>query len=284
MIKKMLILVASCALLLGCAGVDSGKTSAGKHRKIALHGYVYSKVKTLEETVKEAKALGADGVVCSGTQKIGGKFKDVKFSPKMTSEQKAFVKKLFADNNIAFVSYGIWDVKKGETPDLYLSFCREMGIPVFTWEGKKENVGQWNEAAEKYGVKVAIHNHQKGCTKNDEYVYWNPEELWKIIKDKKNVYACADNGHWTRSSLDTPSGYRALHGKFLAIHFKDPAQFGVLQSKTDAPLGEGVLDMKKCLQTLDELGYDGYFVLENECVMDNPTETMRKSIKFLREN
>lgn len=57
MIKKMLILVASCALLLGCAGVDSGKTSAGKHRKIALHGYVYSKVKTLEETVKEAKAL-----------------------------------------------------------------------------------------------------------------------------------------------------------------------------------------------------------------------------------
>lgn len=108
--------------------------------------------------------------------------------------------------------------------------------------------------------------------------------LWELIKDKPNMYACADNGHWTRSGLDTPSGYKALHGRLAAIHFKDPAQFGVLNLKTDAPLGKGCLDLKKCLKTLDDLGYDGYFVIENECVMDNPTETMRESIKYLREN
>lgn len=284
MLKRIIICLSVFALLCGCATSDLSKTQERKHRKIALHGYVYSKVKTLEDTVREAKALGADGVVCSGSQRIADRFGNAKFSPDMTAEQKAFVKKLFADNKIEFVSYGIWDLsKKHNTPDKYLSLCKELGIPVFTWEGRPEKIDMWNEAGKKYGVKIAIHNHQKGCA-YPEYVYWNPALLWDLIKDKPNMYACADNGHWTRSGLDTPAGYRALHGRLAAIHFKDPAQFGVLNLKTDAPLGEGCLDLKKCLATLDELGYDGYFVIENECVMDNPTETMRKSIKFLREN
>lgn len=279
--KKLLLLLFACSILFGCCG-DCNKTSTAKKRKIALHGYVYRKVMTLEETVLEAKMLGADGVVCTSTQKIAKRFGDAKFGKNMTAEQKAFVKKLFADNGIEFVSYGLWDIKKGETPDMYLSFCKEMGIPVFTWEGNWDKAQMWNDASKKWGVKVAIHNHQRN-PKNPKYMHWNPEALWEAIKDKPYLYACADNGHWTRSSLDTPQGYRTLRGRLAAIHFKDPAVFGS-ENKTDATIGEGVLDIPKCLATLDELGYDGFLVLENECVSDNPTETMRKSIKYLREH
>ncbi len=278
--KTILSLLIACAVLCGCCG-DCSKSAQKKHRKIALHGYVYNKVKTLEETVLEAKELGADGVVCSSTQKIAKCFGDAKFGKNMTAEQKAFVKKVFADNGIEFVSFGLWDIKKGETPDEYLSFCAEMGIPVFTWEGKLEKAQMWNDAAKKYGVKVAIHNHQKGCSGKPSYTHWNPEAIWECIKDKPYLYSCADNGHWTRSSLDTPTGYKTLRGRLAAIHFKDPAKFGA-ENKTDAAIGEGVLDIPKCLATLDELGYDGFFVLENECVMNDPTPTMKKSIKYLR--
>ena len=165
--KKLLLLFLACSVLFGCCG-DCNKTSTTKKRKIALHGYVYRKVMTLEETVLEAKMLGADGVVCTSTQKIAKRFGNTKFTKNMTAEQKAFVKKLFADNGIEFVSYGLWDIKKGETPDMYLSFCKEMGIPVFTWEGNWDKAQMWNDASKKWGVKVAIHNHQKN-PKNPKY-------------------------------------------------------------------------------------------------------------------
>jgi len=285
--KKIISLLIACSVLAGCCCCEKCPQKTGyapKYRKVALHGYVYRKVKTLEETVLEAKALGADGVVCSRTQKIAERFGDAKFDIKMTPEQKEFVKKLFADNHIDFVSFGVWDIGKKETPDMYLSFCAEMGIPVFTWEGEWSKLDLWNEAAKKYGVKVAIHNHQRGMkTGRKEYKNWNPEFVWEAIKDRPYLYACADNGHWTRSGLDTPAGYRALHGRMAAIHFKDPAVFGA-ENKTDAAIGEGVLDIPACLAALDELGYDGYLVLENECVSDNPTETMRKGIEYLRKH
>ncbi len=278
MLREILSLLVACVLVSGCVS-DQQNAGAGKYRKIALHGYVYSKVKTLEETVVEAKALGADGVVCSGTQKIAKRFGDAKFSPKMTAEQKEFVKKLFADNGIEFVSYGIWD-SKNESPDVYLPFCKEMGIPVFTWEGNPERIGKWAEAAEKYDIIVAIHNHKKGTKTKFDYIYWNPENVWNIIKDNKRLYACADNGHWTVSGLDTPWGYRVLRGKFVAIHFKDI----LMPEKRAMAIGEGSLDVKSALKTLDDMGYDGYLVLENENVMNDPTETMRRSIKYLRQN
>ena len=69
MLKKIIICLSVFALLCGCVTSDAPKTQERKHRKVALHGYVYSKVKTLEETVKEAKALGALGITAahSGT-------------------------------------------------------------------------------------------------------------------------------------------------------------------------------------------------------------------------
>lgn len=279
--KKIFLTFLASLFLFGCCATPK-ENPQPKKRKLALHGYVYRKVKTLEETVIEAKQLGADGVVCTATQRIAERFGKARFGRKMTAEQKAFVKKLFADNGIEFVSFGLWDIKKGETPDMYLSFCKEMGIPVFTWEGDWKNAKMWNDASKKYGVKVAIHNHQR-MDEKPSYKNWDPAAVWEVLKENPYLYACADNGHWTRSSLDTPQGYRTLRGRLAAIHFKDPAKFGA-KNKTDAVIGKGVLDIPKCLATLDELGYDGYLVLENECVSDNPTETMRQSIEYLRNH
>lgn len=280
--KVIILAIFAVALsFMGCAGPSNAPMQA-KHRKVALHGYVYAKTKTLEETVREARELGAEGVVCSASQKLGGPFKNVKFSVDMTPEQRDFVKKIFAENKIEMVSFGIGDLKKGETPDKYLAFCAEMGIPVFTWEGDPQSAQKWQDAAAKYGVKVAIHNHEYN-PKRLNYVYWNPKYVWEIIKDKPNMYACADNGHWVRSGLDVAQGYKNLRGRLAAIHFKDPGDLMSL-AKNEKPLGQGALNLKNCLKVLDELGYDGFFVLENEQVFDNPTPAMRASIKYLREH
>jgi hypothetical protein len=84
-------LAAAAIFFTACAGTPD---CAQKHRKIALHGYIYRNSMTLEDTVSEARRLGADGVACSSSQNISKKFPDVKFGPAMTAEQRAYVKKI----------------------------------------------------------------------------------------------------------------------------------------------------------------------------------------------
>ena len=62
--KKLLTIfsvAAVAALLFGCAAKDSAP--APKHRKIALHGYVYRNQASLVDTVKKAAEMKVDGVV-----------------------------------------------------------------------------------------------------------------------------------------------------------------------------------------------------------------------------
>ncbi len=250
-----------------------------KYRKIALHSYVYHKCATIEDVVKEAKELGVDGVVLSQTIKFK-KYPNVKISPNMTAEQKAYLKKLFADADLEIASFGIGSgFKKASDADKFFGFCKEMGIPVFTWEGCYKDIPSLDKKAKQYGIKLAVHHHTKSYNKDN--LYNTPEGMLSRVKDYNNVYALVDNGHWAREKTDAVKGYKLLGKKIIMLHFKDPKTFGA-KGKTDAPIGEGCLDIPALLNALDSIGFDGYFVLENECVFDNPTPAMIKSIKFLQ--
>jgi len=65
------------------------------------------------------------------------------------------------------------------------------------------------------------------------------------------------------------------------LHFKDV----ILPKGTDTYLGGGSLDVQKMLDTLDKIGFDGYFVLEYEGGdKKNLDSIMRKSIEYLRSH
>ena len=277
----------AAAMLGGCCSSNSGGEAQCQEqavqplRKIALHSYVYHKCASLEDVVAESKALGADGVVLSNTIKIRALGKKV--SPYLSAEEKAYVKKLFKDAGLVIPSYGIGGGFKSEAgARAYFSFCREMSIPIFTWEGNFRDIAAVAKLASEYGVKLAIHHHTAKYNRENEYN--NPEALFFRIRDIDNAYAIADNGHWAREGRDAVRGYRTIGGKKLAmLHFKDPSRIG-FDSKRDMPLGEGVLNLPEVLKTLDEIGFDGWFVLENESVFDNPSPTMKKGVEYLRSH
>lgn len=267
-----------CAILAQSC-VEAPKELKVKHRKIALHSYVYHKCATIEDVIEQAQSLGADAVVLSQTIKFK-KYPDVKISPNINDEQKAYLKKLFDDAKLEIASFGIGTgFKKPKDADKYFSFCKEMGIKIFSWEGNYKDLPSLNKKAAQYGVKLAVHHHT--ASYNKENLYNTPEGMLMRIKDFDNVYALVDNGHWAREKTDQIRGYKTLNKKIIMLHFKDPKQIGALE-KTDAPIGEGALNIPALLATLDSIGFDGYFVLENECVFDNPTEAMKKSINYLR--
>jgi sugar phosphate isomerase/epimerase len=164
-------------------------------------------------------------------------------------------------------------------------FCAEMGIPVFVWECNPAFADNLNELAAKYGITAAVHNHTWTTKAKDfEYRYWSPNFVWSVIKDRPHLAACADDGHWIRMNFDPSMNYRILHGRLAAIHFKNRSQWG-MEGGRFTPLADGVLDAAAALRTLDELGYDGYFVLENESCKGAEIESAMKSdIKFLRQH
>ena len=268
------IAVALTAVLVGCAGADVSSASAKKPRKIALHGYVYSDI-SLADTVKKAAEMKVDGVVMTKRQFIGGKYPKVKTDEKMTPEQREYVKKMFADNNLEIAGFGVYRINTKDI-DAHLKFCKDMGIPVFTEEHKPEEQKLWNDAAAKYGVKIALHHHGK---KTNEL--WNPKTIAKAVAPYEHIGVCADNGHWARAGVDACEGYGIVGKKLVMLHFKDV----ILPKGTDTYLGGGSLDVQKMLDTLDKIGFDGYFVLEYEGGdRKNLDSIMRKSIEYLRSH
>lgn len=267
-----LSVLAAAVLSFGCAGADRAQEPAKKHRKIALHGYVYQDI-SLADTVKKAAEMKADGVVLTKRQFIGGKYPKARVDEKMTPEQREYVKKMFADSGLEIAGFGVYSVPVDQI-DAHLDFCKDMGIAVFTEEHKRADQKLWNDSAKKRGVKVALHHHGR---KTNEY--WDPKVAAETVSKYDNIGVCADNGHWARAGVDSCYGYKTIGKKLVMLHFKDV----ILPRGEDTWLGGGSLDVPKMLETLDGIGFDGYFVLEYEGGdKKNLDSIMRKSIEFLR--
>ena len=192
---------------------------------------------------------------------------------KMTPEQRAYVKKLFSDFGLEIAGFGVYSIPVSQI-DSHLDFCADMGIGVFTEENPRSDQRLWNAAAAKRGIKIALHHHGK---KTNEY--WNPETIAAVVSDYENIGVCADNGHWARAGVDICSAYKKIGNKLVMLHFKDV----IMPEGKDTYLGGGALDVPRMLETLDCLGFDGYFVLEYEGGdRKNLDSIMRKSVEFLR--
>lgn len=267
------ILLCAAFVLSGCCA--TGDKSESNQRKIAVQTWTINS-RTLEEGMELFKKAGITAIECY-PQKLSKKFPKAYFDPYMTPEQKAFAKKMFAENNIKVIGYGVaWAKNEGEIVRL-CEFAKEFGIPLIATEAPKEMLPIWEKNCEKYGLKMAIHCHQKGSG-ND---YYNPKVVMELIKPYKNIGVCADNGAWACSGLDVVECFKTVRGKIYEVHFKDQLKFGELNNPT-AIYGTGALPMDKMLAELDSQGYDGYYIIEHGDDQDKTLEVITKDKAFLQ--
>lgn len=273
--KKILLLLVSVAVLMGgCASAENAKQKAP--RKIAVQTWTFHN-HTLTDTVKMLKEqTDIRSLECHPGQKIGGKFGNAMFIHYMNAEQKAYVKKLLADNGFKITGYGVSSGMNEENIRKICEFAKEFSIPVIATEDGKDLLPIWDKLLAEYGLKMVIHCHQKGSG-ND---YYNPKVVMDLIKDTKHVGVCADNGAWATSGIDNIQAFKDVKDRLVEIHFKDIKEFGKLDSPTVA-YGEGVLPLKQILELLDEQGFDGYFVIEDGSAVD-PVLNVKKDIEFLK--
>ena len=129
--------------------------------------------------------------------------------------------------------------------------------------------------AEKYRIKVAVHNHPS------EQSYWKPEILLNDIRERSELLgACADVGHYKRMDLDPIACLKELEGRIISLHFKDVAPQGEEGTLEDVVWGKGILNVKGMMEELKRQDFKGYFTIEYEADWENNLPQIKESIAY----
>ena len=114
------------------------------------------------------------------------------------------------------------------------------------------------------------------------------EALLQFLKavDRDNVKVNFDPANMILYGSGEPiEAIEVLKDYIVSVHAKDanwsdkPKEtFGV-----EMPLGEGQVDMKKFIEKLKEIGFDGYITIEREISGDQQIEDIKKGVALLRE-
>lgn len=116
--------------------------------------------------------------------------------------------------------------------------------------------------------------------------------------DSSILGLCLDTGHWTFGAGGDPAvAARELRDRVWHVHFKDCAPTVIQDSREqgwDGPtsvghgvfceLGQGCVDFPGVLAALDEIGYHGWIVVEQDVLpgMGTPLESARRNRDYLR--
>lgn len=251
---------------------------AKQPRKIAIATFTL-KDYPLDEILPMVKSIGVDAINVNPNTKLSKKYPNATFKT-MNAEQKEFLKKLLADNGIKIIGSGVVRVKSEKELEDYCELAKEFGFSNLLCECPTKDFPMWEKVMAKYDMKVGLHNHAKDSKANN---YYDPKNVLEAIKPYPHMYACPDNGHWSRSGLRGEDCYPILKGRILELHFKDQKEFGSTKNQC-VPLGTGELNCKNLLKVLDEIGFDGYFSLEHEGLQGNPLPPLKISVEFLKNN
>ena len=270
--------VAMLTILMPTIAQTTFATSKKPQRKIAVQtACCWSR--TFEEAINIISQVKSVRYIESFGQIISTKFGKARIDPYMNAEQKAFVKNLLAEKNLKLVSYGVTGAADEKGIRRLFEFAKEFGIELLEIEPPIWQLPIFDKMAEEYGIKVAIHCHER----NDRNQWWDPNVVMKNIAKYKNIGVCAETGAWSRSGIDPVKAMKIAEGRLYGAHLKDQKTFNDLRSPA-VIYGTGCLDMKAMLAEFDRQKFDGYLVIEHGNDQDKSLEVIRADVEFLEKN
>jgi sugar phosphate isomerase/epimerase len=112
------------------------------------------------------------------------------------------------------------------------------------------------EIAHKKNVPVDVHPHSHAGS-----IIESAEEYEKLMEmtDAGLVSWCPDSGHIVRGGLDLLTTLKKYKSRIRNFHFKDVDSGGLWKM-----MGKGVCDFQKVFRLLEDMGYDGWVIAEEE--------------------
>lgn len=162
------------------------------------------------------------------------------------------------------------------------------------WATLLENLDRVKRAAAAVGVVATLHPHLGTVVET-------PEDVARVIEGS-TIGLCLDTGHFTLGGgnpvdLVTRHADRIVHAHLKdvsvavaervragEIDYREGVRSGMYQA-----LGDGDASVGEIVDALVEAGYDGWYVLEQDTVVENEAdaaralENARKSVEFIRQ-
>lgn len=235
------------------------KSASGKAKfNLGIASYSFRKF-DLKQVVAWTKQLGITSL----------SLKDFHLSLQATDEECAAVAAECKKSGVNLVGCGTVTFTKPEDIDNAIRYAEACGMKTIVCSiNKPELAGEllkYLDAKIKTSkVVAAIHNHGPG-----DKVFPTAVAIYEQIKElDKRIGFCIDIGHTVRYGADVYADLKVCPERLYDIHMKDitsPDKAG-----QSCVLGKGVLDIRKILETLIEVGYCGNLSFEYESHADAP--------------
>jgi len=162
------------------------------------------------------------------------------------------------------------------------------------WATLLSNLDRVDALARDAGVTATLHPHVGTMVER-------PDEIDRVL-DGSGIGLCLDTGHVLVGGGDPAALARRASGRIRHVHLKDVDAAAAKRVRAgeigyrDAvaagmyrPLGAGDAGIAEIVATLTAAGYDGWYVLEQDLVLDaepppdrGPVEQVRRSLDYLR--
>jgi inosose dehydratase len=143
------------------------------------------------------------------------------------------------------------------------------------------------------GIRSVVHQHIGTWIETEA----EARRLFEMT-DPTVLGLCLDTGHWTFGAGGDPvAAVREFRDRVWHVHFKDCDRSVAEASRVNewsgpesvgqgvfCELGTGSVDFPGMLKALDEIGYGGWIVVEQDVLpgMGNPRENARRNREYLR--
>jgi inosose dehydratase len=162
------------------------------------------------------------------------------------------------------------------------------------WQHLLNGLRLVDEATADYGVRQVLHPHWRTLVEQDEDV--------RRVLDGSGVQICLDTGHLALGGTDALELARSHPDRVAHVHLKDVRTgiaarlregeldlVGAVQAGLFQPLGAGDVPVDEVVRALEQSGYAGWYVLEQDTAIlgeapppgEGPIDDVRRSIEFL---
>jgi inosose dehydratase len=199
--------------------------------------------------------------------------------PKNVTEYKARLD----EAGVRLMAYGVVEFDANETRAREkFDFAKAMGLVAFSANPRKDKqtFDLLDKLVAEYDVAIAIHNHGPGAR------YSKISDIADVVKDRNpKIGACVDTGHYLRSDEDPVEALERFKDRLYGVHLKDvrTVNAGGRRKKIFTIVGQGDLDLVKCLRILKQLNYEGCLALEYEENEKNPLSDIEVSLQAVRD-
>jgi sugar phosphate isomerase/epimerase len=243
---------------------------------------------TVFEAIEKTDQAGGRVIEFFPGQELSPDERNIKWSHNSPDEVLEKVKAQLAKHKIKAVNYGVVGGRDEAEWRKIFEFAKKLGLYAITTEDVTK-LDVIEKLVKEFDIKVGIHEHAKRMKKGPDgtpvedmsYKIWNPSYVLSLVKDRDaRIGACADTGHWATSGLKPVECLRILKGRVISAHLKERSEIG--KGLPDTVYGNGVCDIKACLDELKAQGFDGNISIEYENNWKNSVPDVAQCVGFIR--